>query len=231
MAMLVGQSTRPVVIRATGRVDLVGIRLQPWAARRLLRLPASELRDLLLPLSDVPTVERLDAFALPDMLASAETPKRRLAVLSRVLQPALESNAARNTGARRESVPRNRVKQVVQLVVEGGSRTTIREIAAHTGYSMRAIQRMFDDDVGLAPKTLMRIARVQRALRIARESPHLPWASIGARAGYFDQSHLVRDFRELVGCAPSQFRAPGDSLTHALLERSDEDGKDMAEGR
>src|SRR5215208_1331115 len=60
MAMLVGQSTRPVVIRASGKIDLVGIRLQPWAARRLLQLPASELCDLLLPLSDVPTVARLE---------------------------------------------------------------------------------------------------------------------------------------------------------------------------
>jgi AraC-like DNA-binding protein len=219
LAMLVGQNTGPVIIRPTGRVDLIGIRLHPWAAGRLLRVPAKELRDQLVPLQDAPMAVGREVLHLRDAVASIGRSQRRLSVVTCILERALARAPLYGASDRRAPVSLVHVARLVQLALASGVPSTVRAMAARTGYSVRTIQRIFDHDVGLAPKTLIRIARMQRALRIARLSPTLSWTAIGARAGYFDQSHLIRDFRELVGCVPSEFRAPEDSLTQALLER------------
>ena len=210
LAMLIGQSTRPAIIRPSGRVDLIGVRLHPWAARRLLRIPAGEVRDRLLPMDDVPTAVDPSLF---DAIASVSTPASRMTLLTRHLERALSSSRETDRAHR----------SLVRLVLSPAGPSSVKDLARRTGRGMRAIQRTFEHEIGLAPKALMRIARVQRALRLARTLPELSWASIGARAGYFDQSHLVREFRDLVGCVPTEFRAPADSLTHALLQRSEEE--------
>jgi AraC-like DNA-binding protein len=79
------------------------------------------------------------------------------------------------------------------------------------------VQRSFEREVGLNPKMLARIARVQRAMRIADRSPTLSWSAVAAEAGYFDHSHLVRDFRQLVGCPPSELEARAGELTDVFL--------------
>jgi AraC-like DNA-binding protein len=86
-----------------------------------------------------------------------------------------------------------------------GGRTSVDELARAVGLSARQLERRFRARVGLGPKLLARITRFQHAFRLARRTPNL--AEVAARAGYFDQAHLVRDFRQFAGAAPSRFLA------------------------
>jgi transcriptional regulator GlxA family with amidase domain len=79
----------------------------------------------------------------------------------------------------------------------------VKALAAAAGMSERRIQSLFAEHVGLSPKTLMRIARFQRAIALARENPAMSLARVAAECGYFDHAHLVRDAREIVGITPS----------------------------
>jgi len=101
---------------------------------------------------------------------------------------------------------------------------SVRTLAARLGRSVRSVQRSFAQDVGLGPKSIVRIVRVQRALRLARARPTLSWTSIAAAAGYYDQPHFVREFRELVGMLPSEFRADAESLTTSFVEAEQRPG-------
>jgi AraC-like DNA-binding protein len=71
------------------------------------------------------------------------------------------------------------------------------------------------DDIGLSPVLVVRVARVQRALGLAlaggalARDPHAGWARIAARSGYYDQSHLIRDFGRLLGETPATYIARG----------------------
>jgi hypothetical protein len=87
-----------------------------------------------------------------------------------------------------------------------------RSDAVRDGYSA------FSETLGLSPKMLARIARVQRALALARTDTLTTWSAIAASSGYFDQSHLVRDFRQLVGCLPSEFDPSRLPITDAFVE-------------
>lgn len=57
--------------------------------------------------------------------------------------------------------------------------------------------------VGVGPKAVGRLIRVEHAARCVRAGE--PLAEVAYEAGYADQSHFNRDFRELVGCTPSEF--------------------------
>ena len=81
----------------------------------------------------------------------------------------------------------------------------MREVAAHTGWSLRRLERRFGQQVGLPPHAAAGVLRLQRAL--ALHAAGCSWARAAADAGYFDQSHFGRSFTAMVGCTPRQFHA------------------------
>jgi AraC-like DNA-binding protein len=81
----------------------------------------------------------------------------------------------------------------------------MERLAALSGCSRRSLERRFDAAVGMPPKRLARIVRFQRVFREAREAASAGWVEVALRCGYADQSHLIRDFRELAGEPPTAF--------------------------
>jgi transcriptional regulator GlxA family with amidase domain len=85
----------------------------------------------------------------------------------------------------------------------------VESVAARLGVTARHLRRAFAENIGVSPKDFARAARLQRAVRMAATSDD--WARIATDAGYYDQAHLIADFRELVGLTPGAFleRAAG----------------------
>lgn len=71
---------------------------------------------------------------------------------------------------------------------------------------MRQLERIFECQVGLSPKLFARVARLRLALELSARTTVPDWSSIAVDAGYFDQSHLIRDFRSLTGETPAGFK-------------------------
>jgi AraC-like DNA-binding protein len=204
-AMAVGQITEAVVIAPSGDVDLVGIRLQPWGARSVLPVPATELRDVLLPLHLLNAAMTRE---LPDALHAQPGPAARAEVVFRYLGR-LTRRAAPG--------PRSRARAIVAEATRHPEATTVRRLAARLGLGERQVERELSRHVGLGPKMLLRIARFQRALAIARADETLTWSAVAARAGYFDQAHLTHEFRRFAACTPSEFLGRDRSLTDLFL--------------
>ncbi|MGH7679737.1 MAG: helix-turn-helix domain-containing protein [Gemmatimonadaceae bacterium] len=202
LAMVVGPTARPTFVRPTGRIDVLGIRLQPWAAAKVLRHAMTDLRDRIVPLDDVVCGALRE---LPEQLADG---KSLGAQLDRAMCGVADAGAKPIAEISR---------QAVELIPRAADAQTVRELAHRLGRSVRTIQRVFSDEVGLPPKTLLRIIRVQRSLALAL-STNLRWTAIAARAGYHDQSHFVRDFRSHVGCTPTEFKPEVDSLTASFID-------------
>jgi AraC-like DNA-binding protein len=83
----------------------------------------------------------------------------------------------------------------------------VSQIAAWHHLSVRQVERIFEAHVGLRPKVFARIERLQRALRMSHGDFKQDWAALALSAGYFDQSHMVREFRVLTGETPLRFKA------------------------
>ena len=94
---------------------------------------------------------------------------------------------------------------------------SIAMLSEHVGLSARRFTRLFTLEVGLTPKLYARVQRFQRVLE-AMEGHAGDWTDVAQNCGYFDQSHLIRECRELSGFTPTELaaRRVGDS-DHIVL--------------
>lgn len=203
LVLLSGQLSRATRLQATGRLDLVGIRLQPWAGGALFPGTATPLRDQYVALADL-------APRLGDALVEAAgTPVpggAERAVFSLIERHVGHAKAGRRAAA-----------GLVRMAGTAARVPSVRELAAASGLSVRRVQMIFRDDVGLSPKQLLRINRLQRVLALAQRDDRPSWARIAAEAGYFDQAHLLHDARAIAGATPLQLLRMPSELTHAFL--------------
>ena len=80
----------------------------------------------------------------------------------------------------------------------------VRDVARRVGLSQRRFIQVFAAEVGMTPKLYSRVQRFQRARALARKTAP-DWAGIAADCGYFDQSHLIRDFLAFSGLSPADY--------------------------
>lgn len=180
--VIAGPDTRAWSVE--GDATYVGIRFRPGAAPGFLGVAASELVDRATPLSEV--WGRAAAGELADRLADAgwQAPA--------VLEAAV---------ARRYLTASSPDPLVDCLLVElRRPNVAIEHVADRLEISPRSLHRRSTAALGYGPKTLHRILRFRRALRLVRG--HMGLAEAAYRAGYADQAHLTNEFRRLVGATP-----------------------------
>ena len=178
-AMMVGTMTRPLVLPG-GTPSFFGVRFRPGRAGTLLQLPLDEITDR--------TVEFDDA-VLAERVAAARTPSARIAAVDTWLK----LHAAE---------PDPRIDRAVALLAAGRS---VDEVAHEVNLSRQHLRRRFLRQVGVGPKTFARVTRFQRLVASIRRDANLSWAAAAADSGYFDQSHLIADFRDFAGTTPVPF--------------------------
>ena len=140
-----------------------------------------------------------------DRLQSAPSWSQRFAVLDRLLAARLAGGPGSGRTAGR---PRPEVVRAWQRIQAGAGDVRVRDLAAEVGCSPRHLGELFRREIGLAPKEAARVVRFDRARRRlqARQRPGA-LAELAADCGYYDQSHLNRDFRSLAGAAPLEWLA------------------------
>src|SRR5262249_56739097 len=81
----------------------------------------------------------------------------------------------------------------------------VRDVARRVGLSQRRFIQIFTAEVGLTPKLYGRVRRFQRARELVRTATEPDWAVLALACGFFDQSHLIRDFGEFSGLSPAAY--------------------------
>ena len=108
------------------------------------------------------------------------------------------------------------VRCVTWLEREKG-RVTIEDLVDASTLGRRQLERRFRDVVGLSPRLFANVLRLRSVFDALEANPAAGWTDAALAAGYFDQSHLIRDFRRFVGCTPAQFVASARGLEKALV--------------
>jgi AraC-like DNA-binding protein len=183
-AYVAGPDTGPVAAVTRPGTVFVGVRFRPAAGGQVLGLPLSELRDRRVPLADL----RPDAApGLPAALTPAEAAARIRDVAGTLIADSTRDHA---------------IDEAASLLRDPAART--EDVAGRVGLSERQLRRRSHAAIGYGPKTLQRILRFQRFVRLldaAAEPPDL--ASVAALTGYADQPHLTRECAALSGLTPS----------------------------
>jgi AraC-like DNA-binding protein len=101
----------------------------------------------------------------------------------------------------------------------GTAAARVRDVGESTGYGAKRFIELFRDDVGLTPKVFCRVLRLQAVLDRVVSGREVDRARVAVDFDYYDQSHLIRDFRAFSGMTPSEYRpiAP-DRKNHVAIE-------------
>jgi AraC-like DNA-binding protein len=91
-----------------------------------------------------------------------------------------------------------------QLAATRG-RARIGSLTSELGWSRQRLIHGFREQVGMPPKTVARILRFQRAVRILKAGRQVRWTELALDCGYYDQAHMIREFGEFAGRTPTEF--------------------------
>jgi AraC-like DNA-binding protein len=196
--LLVGPTTRAIVITPGADVDVVGIRFRPGGAALLRSLPMQELTNCAISHDDAGI--RFSHDLLADVAATRGT-RQRVRQLDRML-------LARVDGTRFDQP----MLAAGKYIGDRGGAVRSAELARLCGLSVRQLQRRFQAATGVSVKQLCRLTRLQTALAAAH-GPAATLAGIAAIAGYADQAHFNRDFRDIAGVTPTEFFRQDHELT------------------
>jgi transcriptional regulator GlxA family with amidase domain len=92
---------------------------------------------------------------------------------------------------------------VLPLLIKEGGLIKVERLAFHACLSFRQFERVFEQRIGLPPKYFSRLVRFAHAWVIKEQQPNTSWIKIAYECGYFDQMHLIRDFKEFAGVNPA----------------------------
>ena len=183
-----GKFTRAV----EGRGEVFAVKFRPGMFRPWSRVPAFQLTNRTIALAGelgTPGPELARALlALPTAHARAQLLDRLLCAAAPAPQP--DAVLARDLVSRMRADP---------------SLRTVSEVGEVSGLTMRALQRLFREYVGVSPKWVVSRFRLQEAAEQLKDQGQTI-ASVAAGLGYFDQAHFVRDFKACVGCSPLDYR-------------------------
>jgi AraC-like DNA-binding protein len=189
-----GLSRRRTIVGVGPRYGTIDLKLSPLAARAIIGVDLASLDGGCVPLGAAlgAAGERL-----ADELRDAPDWDGRFDVLERWLLRRLAD------GPRVDPI----VATAFELLVASQGRIRIASLCAELGVSPRHLTRRFGTQIGLSPKAVSRQLRFAAVRRRLQTPDGRSWTEIALAAGYFDQAHLSRDFRELAGITPTEFVA------------------------
>jgi len=178
--------------------SIAGVAFRSGGAYPFFRPPADEVAGAHLGLD---VLWGRDGAALRERLLEARTPD---AILDRLESVLLEK-------AVRALDPDGALDFAVNAFDRGAS---VSAVLSHIGGSSRRFLREFAERVGLTPKRFERVRRFRHVLDAIEVGRPVAWARVALACGYYDQAHLINDFREFSGLTPTAYapRSYGDRL-------------------
>jgi AraC-like DNA-binding protein len=174
----------------------LGVRLRAGRGRQLLGVPLDELTDRTVA---VDALWGQDGESLGERVMGALRMKDRLRVLEDVLVARL--------GVLRATSSASALVDAATARLERGACERVGKLADQLGISTRQLRRQFLDHVGMTPKAYASLLRFRRATDALDAADFSNFADLAARSGYYDQAHMIADFRERTGKTPRTFRA------------------------
>jgi AraC-like DNA-binding protein len=190
-AAFMGPHAEPFAIDTAEQRRVMGVTFRAGGAFPFIGPPASALTG------DHVALDALwgrDGATLRERALDTRDPEEKLAVLERALLS-------------RTSKPLERDPMIARAAAALEEGLPIAALVAQLGSSEKRFVRRFVEQVGLNPKRFARVRRFQQLLRSIACGRSVPWARVASECGYYDQSHLVHEFRAFSGMAPSEYRA------------------------
>jgi AraC-like DNA-binding protein len=182
------------VLEHDGETDLIAAQFRPGGMASFFDCSIRELSESTTPLE---LLWGKRANRLLEQIYDARTPQEKILVYQKVL-------AARI----REWPDRHRISKAFKDMDAANEEVHIAWFAEQVCLSQKHLERLFERRVGITPKLYCRIVRFQKMVsKLERQGKPETWTALAAEFGYYDHSHMLKDFRAFVGATPSEFVA------------------------
>ena len=181
-----------------GRDRTFGVKFKPGGFRPFLQAPVSSLTNRIVAAN---SIFGEDADALEARLVAAGKEEE---TVEEEMVEAANSFFQSQVPQPDESI--QLAEQLVERILQQPEIKKVEDLADRSGISKRSLQRIFSEYVGASPKWVIRRYRLHELVERLNSGEELNWADVALELGYFDQAHLINDFRSIVGRSPTGYQ-------------------------
>lgn len=192
-AFLYGQITKYKEVYCQGPAQLSIIVFHSHGLHRILNTPASELNNKIIPLADL-------------FGAAGITLQRDIAATGELSEKInYMEDFVRKIANRHQSAGDPLVTTALDFIQRHKGVIPIHHLTGIIGCHPRQLERKFNTAIGISPKDLCNIVRVHSFIKLLQSDTKPNLTGYAYESGYYDQAHLIREFRKITGLTPSQY--------------------------
>jgi len=177
---------------STGALDMFVVVFRPLGSAPFLTIPLDEFRNINVPVNDTGDAGLKE---LATKVIEEHSDESAVVLIEEFLLSRLYRTDSNN---------HSRIHAAMQEINRKVN-INVAEAAGIACLSTKQFNRVFSAQVGVRPKDFMRIIRFQRALYTLESDPGIAFAQLAAGTGYFDQAHMIHEFREFSGYTPAEY--------------------------
>ena len=193
-SILSGQQKNYYDIIVSGKLSLFSISFQPYGAKLFFNIPSNVFFNQNVPLKYIIKDKVVE---LEYRLYESETFEEKIIVVEKYL-----INQLRN---RTKEYEINRILNSVSLINQSNGIIDIKALSSSACLSRKQYERIFAEYIGSTPKQFLRTVRFQNSLQEKQKNKGIQLTELAYICGYYDQSHMINDYKLLTGVTPSQY--------------------------
>lgn len=199
---VIGQLTRPLEIEPTGETGIFSVRFHPEGFLPFATIPIKELENTAVPLQKL---FGEDGQELEQIILNANSNSEKVEHIENFLL---------NRLVEKQSTDRI-IKSTMDTIFTANGQLSINELSKQTNVNRRQMERKFSSTIGLSPKQLSKIIRLQATLKMLLNKDFTSLSALAHENEFYDQAHFIKDFKEFTGFTPKEFY--GDKLKMSSL--------------
>lgn len=205
--VLSGHCTDPYDLVIKENLHMFSVSFKPLGACMFFNVPMKEFFGCIVPARLIwkEAIDRLE-----DTLAQTGDFRQKVRLVEEFL--------VRRLALKENLYTRQRLQQSISLINRGGGIADVDTLASSACWSRKQYERNFQDIIGTSPKQFMRIVRFQHALHYKSQHPLATLTELAYENGFFDQSHMINEFKDLAGVTPGQYFAQCEPVSDYFAE-------------
>lgn len=207
--MVLGQITEPFFIQPTGYVNTFAVRFYPYGFTNFVNTPIKDLANKDTPIEALFGAQAAEA--LSQHIIEATTTEQRIRIVEEFLLGKLTDSATID----------QIVSSTIDMLFQTKGSMPIRSIMKDQLSTRRKLERKFVQQVGMSPKQLGKVIRLQAALKRLLNRQDESLTDIAYESEYYDQAHFIKDFKEFTGTNPKDYLTDEQMRLSSLIYSKD----------
>lgn len=196
-----GVSSSKYTKQIQGKGKVFGVKFKPGGFYPFLKTSLSTLTDQSI---DIDAVFDADPLTFSQKILSENDPYHMIAMAEALFMQKLPSTDDQVV----------LVNEIIDHIHRNHDMTKVEHISEHFNMNTRRLQRLFSQYVGVSPKWVIKLYRLQNAAETMDTGKQQDWLTLSSELGYYDQSHFIKDFKAIIGKTPDEYAKA--ALTNSL---------------